>query len=79
MKTSRYANQVQILQALKHLGYPEDVQIAGFDNISVLKSIDRKVLSVEYSTDEIAAETINYILGRQYTSKIEHSLVYNTD
>ena len=73
------ATDYYVLQALKHLGYPKNVQIAGFDNISVLKDVDIKVLSVEYSTDKIAAETINYILGRQYTSKVAHSLVYNTD
>ena len=66
-----------VLQALKHLGYPPDVQIAGFDNVSVLKNVTVKVLSVDYSTDKIAEESINYILGRRYTSEIEHSLVYN--
>ena len=67
------------LQALKHLGYPKDLQIAGFDNVSMLKDITVRVLSVEYSTDKTAEESINYILGRQYTSEVEHSLVYNTD
>jgi len=67
------------LQALKHLGYPKDLQIAGFDNVSMLKDITVRVLSVEYSTDKTAEESINYILGRQYTSEVEHSLVYNMD
>lgn len=71
------ATDYYVLQALKHLGYPSDVQIAGFDNVSVLKNVTVKVLSVDYSTDKIAEESINYILGRRYTSKIEHSLVYN--
>jgi len=68
-----------VLQALNHLGYPKDLQIAGFDNISMLKNIAVKVLSVEYSTDKIAEETVNYILGRAYVSRVEHSLVCNTD
>ena len=66
-----------VLQALKHLGYPKDIQIAGFDNISMLKNITVNVLSVEYSTDKIADEAINYLLGRKYVPTVEHSLVYN--
>jgi LacI family transcriptional regulator len=73
------ATDYYVLRALKHLGYPKDLPIGGFDNISVLKSISVKVLSVEYSTDKIAEESINYILGRDYKSEIEHSLIYNTD
>jgi LacI family transcriptional regulator len=73
------ATDYYVLQALKHLGNPKNVHIAGFDNISVLKDIPVRVLSVEYSTDKIAEETINYILGRKYTSKVEHGLIYNID
>ena len=67
------ATDYYALQALKHLGYPEDVRIAGFDNISVLKNVNAKVWSIEYSTDKIAEESINYILGRRYTSKIGYT------
>ena len=73
------ATDYYALQALKHLGYPKDVQIAGFDNVSMLKNITVRVLSVEYSTVKIAEESINYILGRKYTSKVEHRLIYNID
>ena len=73
------ATDYYVLQALKHLGNPKNVHIAGFDNISVLRDIPVRVLSVEYSTDKIAEETINYILGRKYTSKVEHGLIYNID
>ena len=73
------ATDYYVLQALKHLGNPKNVHIAGFDNISVLKDIPVRVLSVEYSTDKIAEETINYILGRKYTSKVQHGLIYNID
>ena len=73
------ATDYYVLQALKHLGNSKNVLIAGFDNISVLKDIPVRVLSVEYSTDKIAEETINYILGRKYTSKVEYGLIYNID
>lgn len=71
--TDYYAARV-----LKHLGYPKDIKIAGFDNISLLKSLDSCVLTVEYSTDRIAEECINYILGRPFTAEIEHTLIWNT-
>ena len=73
------ATDYYALRVLKHLEYPKDLQIAGFDNISMLKDITVRVLSVEYSTDKIAEESINYILGRKYMCKVEHSLVYNID
>ncbi len=73
------ATDYYVLRVLKHLGHPKDVPIAGFDNISALKALHTRVLSVEYPTEKIAQEAINYILGRQYTSKIEHQLAYNTD
>ena len=64
---------------LKQLGFPSDIKISGFDNISALKELGVSVLSVEYSTDEIAEESINYLLGRRFKSKIEYKVVYNTD
>ena len=67
------------LQVLKHFGYAKDIIVSGFDNISLLKNPNSKVLTVEYSTYRIAEECINYILGRRFTAKIEHRLVYNTD
>ena len=73
------ATDYYALQALKYLGYPQNVSIAGFDNVSMLKNITVRVLSVEYSTDKIAEESINYILGRKYMSKVEHCLIYNID
>lgn len=67
------------LQVLKHLGYPKDIVISGFDNVSFLKNLHSKVLTVDYSTDSIAEECINYILGRRFTARIEHRLVCNID
>ena len=68
-----------MLKVLKHLGYPDDLKISGFDNISTLKTLPLRVLSVEYSTDEIAKECINYILGKPFTPTIEHRLVDNKE
>lgn len=73
------ATDYYVLQVLKYLENPKNVHIAGFDNISILKDLPVRVLSVEYSTDKIAEETINYILGRPYTLRVEHSLVCNID
>lgn len=73
------ATDYYAIRLLKHLGYPGDVQIAGFDNISAIKELPIKMLSVEYSTDKIANEAVNYILGRRYTNKIEHKIVSNVD
>lgn len=66
------------LQVLKHFGYAQDIIVSGFDNISFLNNVNSQVLTVEYSTDRIAEECINYILGRRFTSKIGHNLVYHT-
>ena len=63
------------IQVLKYLNYPRDIKIAGFDNISLLKHLRTEVLTVDYSTDQIAKECINYILGKRFTPKIEHTLV----
>ena len=67
------------LQVLKHFGYIENIIISGFDNISVLSNVDVPILTVDYSTDRIATECINYILGRLFVTEIQHRLVYNTD
>ena len=73
------ATDYYALKALKHLGYPNDVIIAGFVNISALRDLPTKILTVEYSTNRIAEECLNYILGRRFAATIEHKLVYNTD
>ena len=73
------ATDYYALKALKHLGYPENITVAGFDNVSFLRNITSRVLTVEYSTDEIARECINYILGRRFTSNIKYGIVTNSD
>lgn len=67
------------LTVLKHFRYAENMIVSGFDNISFLSNLDVPVLTVDYSTDRIATECINYILGRRFVPEIEHRLVYNTD
>ena len=67
------------LEVLKHFKYTKNVIVSGFDNISFLKNLDFSILTVDYSTDRIATECINYILGRPFVTEIEHRLVYNID
>ncbi|MBE6707605.1 MAG: LacI family transcriptional regulator [Ruminococcaceae bacterium] len=67
------------LKVLKHFRYIENIIISGFDNISFLSNVDVPILTVDYSTDRIATECINYILGRLFVTEIQHRLVYNTD
>ena len=67
------------LKVLKHFRYIENIIISGFDNISFLSNVDVPILTVDYSTDRIATECINYILGRPFVTEIQHRLVYNTD
>ena len=71
------ATDYYAMKALKHLGYPEGITVAGFDNVSFLRNITSSVLTVEYSTDKVAKECLNYILGRRFSSKIEHRIVSN--
>jgi DNA-binding LacI/PurR family transcriptional regulator len=67
------------IQVLKHLKYPKDVPVSGFDSISALRDVPVRVLSVEYSTNVIAEQAINYILGRRYMPDVAYKLVYNVD
>lgn len=67
------------LKVINHFGYAKNIIISGFDNISYLKNLDFPILTVDYSTDRIGTECINYILGRRYLAQIEHKLIYNSD
>ncbi len=73
------ATDYYAINVLKHFGYPKDIKIAGFDNLTALKSFDTRVLSVDYPTDRVAGECMNYILGKKFESNIPHTLVYSTD
>ena len=68
--TDNYAASV-----LKYLNFPENVKISGFDNISLLKMVRVPVLTVEYSTDQIARECMNYILGKPYRPDVGFRIV----
>ncbi|MBO5109939.1 MAG: LacI family DNA-binding transcriptional regulator [Clostridia bacterium] len=68
-----------LLRAVGALGRDIEAKLAGFDNTSVPKRLNIRAASVEYSTDEIAEETIKYLLGRPYNARISHRIVYNDD
>lgn len=67
--TDHYA--MNVLEAVGDSG----IAVAGFDNVSALKNIGREVFTVDYSTDEIAKECMNYFLRRKYNSKIKYSVL----
>ena len=66
-----------VLQVLRKTGGAEGIELAGFDNISPLHGIEKRVLTVEYSTDAIALECLKYVYGKRYQSKIAHTVVEN--
>lgn len=63
-----------VLTAIKYLGTLGDIKISGFDNTSMLKYVNSDILTVEYSTDEIAEECMNYFLRRKYNSNIRYDI-----
>lgn len=63
------------VSALKHLGFSDSVKISGFDNISLLNFVGAPILTVEYSTEKIARECLNYVLGKPYDPGIEYQLI----
>lgn len=69
------ATDYYALRVLKHLGYPRDVRISGFDNVSLLKNLQLPILTVDYPTDRIAEECVRYIVGSRYTGRIAHAVV----
>lgn len=73
------ATDYYALNALTHLGYPQEIAIAGFDNLSLLRNLRTNILTVDYATDQIAEECLNYILGRSFHSTVGHRTVYNND
>lgn len=63
------------LRVSSHFGAESDAWIAGFDNAAMPQSADGKTFTVDYSTDDIAAECMNYLLRRKYQSKINYSVL----
>lgn len=66
-----------LLKALKKSGFKRDIKIAGFDYIPMLSYVDSKIFTVDYSTDEVADECMNYFLKRKYKSAIPYRIRYN--
>ncbi len=64
-----------MLNAINKFGINNDKVIAGFDNIPALKKLKLKTLTVEYSTNDIANECMNYFLRRKYNNNISHTIV----
>jgi len=63
------------LRALRSIGVESKALLAGFDNVSLLQGLGKKIFTVDYSTDDIAKECMNYFLRRKYKSKIEYSVL----
>ena len=62
-------------RVLRHVGVESPVRLAGFDNVSFLRSLRSDILTVDHSTDRLAAECMNYFLRRDYQSVIPHRIV----
>lgn len=63
------------LRALRQLGNAYSGMIAGFDHVSHLEMAGHPIYTVEYSTDRIAEESMNYFWRRKYTTNIEHTVL----
>lgn len=63
------------LKVLTRLNNPSDITIAGFDNTSLLRSINTPIVTVETNTNIVALHCINYILGKKYITQIEHQII----
>ena len=66
-----------VLQILQEDGYQVKGKLAGFDNISLLKNVNGEVLTVDYSTDQIALECVKFILGKKYKKSIDYTIADN--
>lgn len=68
-----------VLRILQKHGFSEKRRLAGFDNIRYLRDMNVKVLTVDYSTDDIAVQCIKYVLGRRYRPTVDCDVVYNLE
>ena len=68
-----------VFKALKRLDFSENMKFAGFDNVSMLETVGKRILTVEYPTDRISAECMNYFLRRKYQADITYSVLYRAD
>lgn len=65
-----------VLKVMKKLGRTNKTMLAGFDNISMLEKLGKEILTIDYSTDEIAVQCMNYFLRRKHKSEISYSIIY---
>ncbi len=63
------------LTVFRHFGELDGIRISGFDSTSLLDYVNSDVLTVEYSTDEIAEECMNYFLRRKYNANIRYAVL----
>ncbi len=73
------ATDYYVLRVLRHYENNFQKPVAGFDNSAFLRYLQKRILTVEYSTDTIAEECINYLVGRKYTAEVGHSVVYSVE
>ena len=62
-------------RVMEHLGVDCRCRLAGFDNVSFLRSLRADILTVDHSTDLLAAQCMNYFLRRDYQAVIPHRIV----
>lgn len=66
-----------LLTVLKTFGFNLKPKLAGFDNTPMLDYLDKEILTVGYSTEEIAKECFNYFLRRKYRKTLNYAIVSN--
>ena len=64
-----------VLRVLEHFAFTCHVPLAGFDHVSVISRIRERILTVEYSTDQIAEECMHYFLKRKFDPCISHTVL----
>lgn len=62
-------------RVIKHFEGKKLPFLAGFDNISLLGKLGKRILTVEYSTDKIAEECVKYLLGRAISPDVPYSII----
>lgn len=65
------------ITVLKKFGFNLKPKLAGFDNTPMLDYLDKEILTVEYSTEEIAKECFNYFLRGKYRKTLNYAIVSN--
>lgn len=66
-----------LLKAIERLGSDTSQWLAGFDHIPSLDCLKKSILTLDYSTDRIAAECMNYFLKRDYQTDIAYRVFHH--